>query len=665
MEREKWNITRSNLRKRAVKRVTQLFESLNDEEDSSFMDCTIEEHTIEHEVVTSSFVLPPICGSESDGGSESTSDEDSHVDKSGDVPKDLSGCLRDWATHFGISLIALSALLSILKAHHPSLPKDARTLLQTQIRHSIVSLGSGSFHYFGIQKMFSHIFQKLTSVVQSHHRFKLQLNMDGLPIFKSSGLQFWPILGILQAYTRKPVLIALYSGNSKPQSLSEYLKDLVSELKSLSTGFVVNGKTFFLTVRSVICDAPARAFIKGIKSHNGYSGCDKCVQSGIYINNRMTFPELNARVRTDVSFSNAEDEDHHVQHSPFCETSIAMVSGFPHDYMHLVCLGVVRRLFDLWMGTCGKLNYRISSRQVSFISSKLLALKSYIPSEFARRPRALDERLRWKATELRQFLLYTGPVVLRDVLTTEVYQNFMLLSVSIYILASPTYCLLLNDFANTLLRSFVKHFGELYGQGFLVYNIHGLIHLSDDVKVHGHLDLISGFPFENYLKKIKRMVRKPSSPLQQVIRRISELDSASLKDEETWNTHKKLKMLHSDGPVPQGFTGVVSQFKELSVDGFVINTSERDRCIKMKNKILLVQNIIVFEGEEYIVCKEYRHIAKFFDYPIDSTELGICFVSDLTPNLMSLKLDTNVQKCVRLPLEVGFVVIPLLHADPS
>lgn len=70
------------------------------------------------------------------------------------------------------------------------------------------------------------------------------------------------------------MLIALYSGNSKPQSLSEYLKDLVCELKSLSSGFVVNGKTFFLTVCSVICDAPARAFIKDIKSHNGYSSCD-------------------------------------------------------------------------------------------------------------------------------------------------------------------------------------------------------------------------------------------------------------------------------------------------------------------------------------------------------------------------------------------------------
>lgn len=121
--------------------------------------------------------------------------------------------------------------------------------------------------------------------------------------------------------------------------------------------------------------------------------------------------------------------------------------------------------------------------------------------------------------------------------------------------------------------------------------------------------------------------------------------------------------MHSDGPVPQGFRGVVSQFKELAIDKFVINTSERDKCIRMNNKIVLVQNIIVFKEEEYIVCQEYRHIAAFFDYPIDSTDLGICFVSDLSTNLMCFKFDTNVQKCVRLPFETGFVVIPLLHAD--
>ena len=106
-------------------------------------------------------------------------------------------------------------------------------------------------------------------------------------------------------------------------------------------------------------------------------------------------------------------------------------------------------------------------------------------------------------------------------------------------------------------------------------------------------------------------------------------------------------MMHSDG----------------RMDEFVINSSERDRCIKMNGKILLVQNIIASEGQEYIVCKEYRQIASFFDYPIDSSDLGICFGSDLSSHLMCLRLDTKFQKCVRLPLEAGFVVVPLLHAD--
>lgn len=37
---------------------------------------------------------------------------------------DLMFALADWATEFNISLVALSALLSILLVHHPFLPKD-------------------------------------------------------------------------------------------------------------------------------------------------------------------------------------------------------------------------------------------------------------------------------------------------------------------------------------------------------------------------------------------------------------------------------------------------------------------------------------------------------------------------------------------------------------
>lgn len=99
-----------------------------------------------------------------------------------------------------------------------------------------------------------------------------------------------------------------------------------------------------MKVSSVVCDAPARSYIKAIKSHTGYSGCDKCIQSGLYINHSMTFPDMNAAPRTDELFKCHSDEDHHVGHSPFTDLNIGMVSCFPHDNMHLVCLGVVRRV---------------------------------------------------------------------------------------------------------------------------------------------------------------------------------------------------------------------------------------------------------------------------------------------------------------------------------
>lgn len=224
------------------------------------------------------------------------------------------------------------------------------------------------------------------------------------------------------------------------------------------------------------------------------------------------------------------DEDHHTGTSPLTDTAIDMVGAFPHDYMHLVCLGVTRRLLDLWLST-GPLCVRLSSQQTRKVSDLLVGLKTFVPFDFARKPRSLDERLRWKATELRQFLLYTGPVVLYNVLASPVYSNFILLSVAMYILLGPQYCNALNEFAHTCLLSFVDHFSRLYGPEFVSYNVHGLVHISDDVKQHGNLDEFSAFPFENYLGKLKKLVRKPDNPLAQIIRRLSEMDNSTVRED--------------------------------------------------------------------------------------------------------------------------------------
>lgn len=151
--------------------------------------------------------------------------------------------------------------------------------------------------------------------------------------------------------------------------------------------------------------------------------------------------------------------------------------------MHLVCLGVMRKLIHLWMGnTKGPVNTRLPSWKVNQISSALHNIrKKNITKDFSRKPRALVEISRWKATELRQFLLYTGIIVLKNKLSDDCYQHFLTLSISMRILLSPNLKKLVN-YAQKLLDYFVKTFEQLYGSHLISHNVHGLLHLTEDYK---------------------------------------------------------------------------------------------------------------------------------------------------------------------------------------
>ena len=58
------------------------------------------------------------------------------------------------------------------------------------------------------------------------------------------------------------------------------------------------------------------------------------------------------------------------------------------------------------------------------------------------------------------------------------------------------------NYAKEMLLHFVKSTKDIYGEEFLVYNIHSLLHLPEDVEKFGSLNNVSAFPFENYHKKI-------------------------------------------------------------------------------------------------------------------------------------------------------------------
>lgn len=66
----------------------------------------------------------------------------------------------------------------------------------------------------------------------------------------------------------------------------------------------------------------------------------------------------------------------------------------------------------------------------------------------------------------------------------------------------------------------------MYRPTFQTYNVHGLIHLPDNVGYFkDNLDNISAFRFENNLKTLKSIIRNSNSPLAQIVKRVSEKET--------------------------------------------------------------------------------------------------------------------------------------------
>lgn len=83
-------------------------------------------------------------------------------------------------------------------------------------------------------------------------------------------------------------------------------------------------------------------------------------------------------------------------------------------------------------------------------------------------------------------------------------------------------CILFNDVANDMLRSFVKMYSILYGEDTINYNVHGLIHVSNFVKLHDPFDNFSAFKYEKYLGFLKKITKNGSYLLEDIYNRVIE-----------------------------------------------------------------------------------------------------------------------------------------------
>lgn len=339
-----------------------------------------------------------------------------------------------------------------------NLPKDLRTFLQTQRQTILRDVNAGKYYHFSLHNGIINILKKV-DLFNIPDEIKVDINIDGLPLSDSSLSQVYPILCLV---TNVEILlpsnifcIGIYHGYDKPLDFNQLLEEFVNDAVNMTlNGKSINGKHFNFKISMLLFDAVAKASVLKIKGHSGYSSCTKCTQEGEY-SDHVIFPDIQFVKRTDNDFVNQSDPDHHTGHSILQQIpNLELVTGVPLDYMHLVCLGVVKKLLvNTWC--FGWPSYKLQSNTVDKISKTLLSLVRYIAHEFVRKPRHIKEAKRFKATEFRQFLLYTGIIVLKNNLDKKKHEHFLTLQVAIRILSSNELMETMTDYAEELLKHFV------------------------------------------------------------------------------------------------------------------------------------------------------------------------------------------------------------------
>lgn len=307
---------------------------------------------------------------------------------------EMQDFLRQWAIKHKVKGSALSDLLSHLNKYSlfSALPKDARTLLQTPRKCEVIDVPPGKYCHFGLSNGIKEILRNdLIREKCKLQGVQIAIGIDGLPLSKSSSSTFWPILGNIFPGGHV-FIIGIYHGYFKPESSTLFLRTFVNEALFLYEHKIeIDGMLVPFSIKLFIMDAPAKSFVLNIKGHTGYYSCTKCNIKGLNDHGRVYFIGENVQKRTDEEFRTHKNNKFHLGISELERlTNIDMIACFPLDYMHLICLGVMRKLMYLWLGTNQKRKiWQLSFNQITRISNILAQIKPFVPIEFARKPRSL------------------------------------------------------------------------------------------------------------------------------------------------------------------------------------------------------------------------------------------------------------------------------------
>ena len=342
-------------------------------------------------------------------------------------------------------------------------------------------------------------------------------------------------------------------------------------------------------------------------------------------------------MRNDAQFNSFHYEKKHQKElSPLVVQglNISCINDFVLDSMHMVFLGVVKKMLKSYL-TYGY-PCSLSRKNQALLDNKFKQIKR-LPQEFARQQRSLQYVDRFKATELRTFILYTGPVIMKGILKADHYKHFLFLTIAMSVLFEDAEFRNENlDFALQNLLCFVKYAPFIFGITFMTYNTHSLIHLVDDVERFGcSLNEISAFFYENHLRKLKPCIKKGNNPIAHLVKKIKGLENSNL-DQRLFK-------------------------KEMKIGQQQIGKEKADSFFLLRDHVAIV---VRKKTEETYKCVlfEKDNLENFFIHPSESKHINIYYLRDATPfSEREVHVSELKTKMVALRHGMGKVLIKFRH----
>ena len=203
------------------------------------------------------------------------------------------------------------------------------------------------------------------------------------------------------------------------------------------------------------------------------------------------------------------------------QPSFNVVKDVPTEYMHLICLGVVRRMIELTFNV-GENRERKLKRKLSLCTTFNDMIKSIqVPREWGRRCRNLDFGV-MKAAEFRNLLLFFFPIII-DCIPDNCKKEkkvwlHLVYMVRACVISNDEYRNVNSDDVSMASSKFYKLYEEVYGKNNCTYSIH--VTGSHILLIRGNRPLTykSAFKFENFYSELRNLFHPGTvSPLKQIL----------------------------------------------------------------------------------------------------------------------------------------------------